>query len=191
MSFSERSLRHALQLCKPQARISTGPRLDGLLRQGQPRAERVTIRIPILCVKIGKACSLGGKNTENSNESDVSGTTLAPTSAMMRCLSVAVGIAVLGGCPREPAQPAVDPTSAAPAPPQSGVAPGATGAEQGAAPASTPQPAPSPPNATASPANPAANTNNGSGTKTPSSTQARDTPAPAQVPNAMPQPDPL
>ena len=109
----------------------------------------------------------------------------------MRCLSFMVGVALLGACGREPAHTAVEPATAVPVQPPSGGAIDATDTPQGAAQASTPQPAPSQPSATKSPANPDANTDTGSGTKVPSSTQARDRPPAAEIPNAMPQPDPL
>jgi len=125
---------------------------------------------------------------------DCRGTTLAPTSGMVHCPSLVmlvVGVAGLSACTREPARTAVDPTSGAPAQPLNGSPSSVASPAPGATQANPPQATPSPPSATTTPATPDANPNSGGGTKVPSSTQARDTPPPAQVPNAMPQPEPL
>jgi hypothetical protein len=110
---------------------------------------------------------------------------------MMRRLWLMVTVAVLVACTREPAHSAVEPASRAPAPPQNGGPTGATVSAPSAPQASVPQPAPGPARAATTPTHPEATTDAGSDPKTPSSTRARDTPPPAQIPNAMPAPDPL
>ena len=110
---------------------------------------------------------------------------------MMSRLSLLVTVAALAACAHEPAHSAVEPASAAPAPPQNGASTGATVSAPDAPQASVPQPAPGPARAATTPTHPEATTDRAPNPQLPSSTHARDTPPPAQIPNAMPAPDPL